>query len=199
MTSPHPVFLVHGIWDTGLSMSQVKKTLLRSGWDRVHAIDFQPNDGGAPLKELAEQLDAFVSAHAPEGHFDVVGFSMGGLVTRVWLSLIASHQRCHTFISISAPHHGTLWGRFARRKAGVRDMHPRSPLMIELRQSTPKASNIYSYRTPFDLLIVPSTSSVLPNAIDRVFRVPIHRQMIRHSLVLNSIVDDLRAGSDIAF
>ena len=71
--------------------------------------------------------------------------------------------------------------------------------MIELEQSTPKASNIYSYRTPFDLLIVPSTSSVLPDAIDRVFRVPIHRQMIRNSLVLNSIVDDLRAGSDIAF
>lgn len=174
-------------------MRRIEETLVRSGWDQVYAIDFQPNDGKAPLKELARQLDAFVTQHAPEGLFDVVGFSMGGLVTRVWLSLISTHDRCQRFISISAPHRGTLWGRLARRKPGVRDMHPKSPLMLELKQSAPRASSLYSYRTPFDLLIVPSTSSVLENATERVFRVPIHRQMIRDSRVLNSIVEDLRA------
>jgi pimeloyl-ACP methyl ester carboxylesterase len=50
---------------------------------RVLAVDLKPSNGSVGLDKLAEQLREFVECElTPAGPFDLVGFSMGGLVSR---------------------------------------------------------------------------------------------------------------------
>jgi triacylglycerol lipase len=116
---------------------------------------------------------------------------MGGLVSRTWLTLLCPPGRCRRFIAISAPHRGTLWARFSLRKQGVKDMRPQSRLIRNLTEGKIQADQVYCYRTPYDLMIMPSRPSGIPGAIERSFFAPSHRRMISQTSVLRSLIEDL--------
>ncbi len=94
MSKP-PVLLVHGIWDSAARIDCLRAGLAARGVDRARAFDLVPNDGRASIERLAAQLDAAVEstlAGAPGGAVDVVGFSMGALVSRFTSSAAAAER-----------------------------------------------------------------------------------------------------------
>lgn len=187
-----PVVVVHGIWDDARSIGPLVRGLARHGVQNVSAIELDPPWGTADLETLAEQLGGFVERarrlHAAPA-VDLVGFSMGALVTRVYLQLFGGHAHARSFVSISGPHRGTLTA-YALPLSGVRQMRPGSALLRALGDDVSHLSAlaVHCVVTPFDAMIVPSDSGVLRGARS-VHRLPVllHRLMVHdprvHALV----------------
>lgn len=178
-----PVLVVHGIWDDARSIAPLARGLSAQGVRSVHAIELVPPWGNASIESLAEQLASYVErTRAEHGaqSVDIVGFSMGALVTRAYLQLLGGHRHVRTFVSISGPHRGTL-AAYALPLLGVRQMRPGSALLRALGDDVSHLREVavHCLYTPFDSMILPSLSSVL-NGARSVHRLPIllHRLMV---------------------
>jgi triacylglycerol lipase len=185
-----PVILVHGIWDTAERIEPLRSGLVLRGIQQVVAIDLQPNNGRAPIPNLAEQVREAVNQLGPsDAQVDLVGFSMGALVSRYYLQRLGGTRRVRRFVSISGPHAGTLTA-YGMPFEGVRQMRPASPLLADLAADTHPwgPTEVHTVRTPYDLMIVPSSSSELPGSTSQAqFPVKMHRFMIRDARVLDHV------------
>ena len=187
-----PVLLVHGIFDTGDSLGPMRAALLGAGVRRVATVDLEPNDGSAKVAELGRQVELGAQALLKEAgatRLDVVGFSMGALVTRFWMQRLGGKGQVRRFVSISGPHRGTVSAWFVPR-AGVRDMRPNSALLQDL-ASDPDPwgdAEVHCFWTPYDLMILPAKSSVVPHAHGvHKFFVALHRWMVTDARVLDAV------------
>jgi triacylglycerol esterase/lipase EstA (alpha/beta hydrolase family) len=192
-----PVLLVHGIDDDATAFDAMKARLEREGWPHVHALSLVPNDGTEPLPSLARQVARAAQAlreRTGAERVDVVGFSMGALVTRYWVQQLDGRRGVRRFISISGPHEGTLMA-YVRGGKGTLQMRPRSRLLRHL-QANPRPwgeAEVHSFWSPLDLVIVPASSSRLPGARERTFPVLLHPWMVTDGRVLDAVVEVLGA------
>ena len=184
----NPVVLVHGLHDTERVFRRMSAWLRQRGFD-VYAINLSPNNGDAPLEDLAAQLRTFIEsrfgAHQP---LDLVAFSMGGLVARYYLQRLGGIERVTRFIAISSPHRGTRTA-YLRNNPGARQMRPGSAFLADLNRDAEALSRIRvtTIWTPFDLMILPATSSThLPGRSVRV-NVLLHPLMLFDRRVLNLV------------
>ena len=191
-----PVLLVHGIFDTGESLALMRAALLGAGVLRVATVDLEPNDGSAKIAELGRQVELAAEALLKEAgcpRLDVVGFSMGALVTRFWMQRLGGRDHVRRFVSISAPHRGTVSAWLVPR-AGVRDMRPNSVLLRDLeRDPDPWGdAEVHCFWTPYDLMILPAKSSVATRAHGvHKFFVALHRWMVTDARVLDAVARTL--------
>lgn len=159
-----PVVLVHGIYSSSGDMTRLKRHLEREGRP-VFCLDLNPCDGRCGLDELAGQLDAFIREKVPQGRFDLVGFSMGGLISRYYVQRFDRQRRVEHFISLAAPHQGTIMAS-ANGLPGVRQMRRNSDFIRDLERDQDELRRVKftSFYTPLDLMIIPPKSSELPQA-----------------------------------
>ncbi|MGB3298328.1 MAG: triacylglycerol lipase [Phormidesmis sp.] len=194
-----PVVLVHGIWNTAGIFAPLQTYLELAGWT-VYAPSLTPNNGDAPLEALAEQVASFVEdALGSQQPFNLVGFSMGGLISRYYVQRLGGLARVQQFVTVSAPHQGTLLGLFSHRY-GIRQMRPGSLFLSELNGDIHQLKNVqfFSLWTPFDLLILPPWSSDLSDiAIGRSHKLKVssHNRMIFDPLGIEAIAHHLSASS----
>jgi triacylglycerol lipase len=130
---------------------------------RPLAVDLSPSNGAVGLEDLAAQLNTFVERElAPDEPFDLVGFSMGGLVSRYYVQCLGGAERVGRLITISSPHQGTYWAWIASN-AGSRQMRPGSAFLRELNRDITALERVRhaSIWTPLDLMILPAKSSRL--------------------------------------
>ncbi|UJR82551.1 lipase family alpha/beta hydrolase [Sandaracinus amylolyticus] len=193
-----PVLLVHGIWDRAADLAALQRGLERRGIAPVRAMDLVPNDGRAPILVLAEQVASRASELAREHgteRVDVVGFSMGALVTRTYVQRLGGKARVRRFVSISGPHRGTATA-FALPFAGTRDMRPGSAFLAQLESDADPWGDVevHVLYTPLDLMIVPATSSRLRGArSETAMNVALHRWMIEDERAIERVAAILRA------
>lgn len=187
-----PVLLVHGIWDSARRLEPLRQGLARRGLGDLHAMDLRPNTGSAPLERLGAQVHqraTELAQRAPDGRIDLVGFSMGALVSRWWLQRGGGKQMTRAFVSISGPHQGTL-GAWALPLAGARQMRPGSDFLRDLGADPDPWGpvEVHCLYTPFDLMILPPTSSILPGVRSvEAIPVPLHRWMLSDRRVLDAV------------
>ena len=170
------VVLVHGIWDTSRVFRRMTRWLEERGF-RVLAVDLKPSDGAVGLDVLAQQLLEFVERKLEADEtFDLVGFSMGGLVSRYYVQRLGGVERVGRLITISSPHRGTLWA-YTAGNVGSRQMRPGSVFLRELNRDVEILERVQhaSIWTPLDLMILPAWSSRLGEEF-RVM-VPLHAWM----------------------
>lgn len=186
-----PVLLVHGIWNRA-EIFTVLKAYLEANGHTVYTLSMTPNNGDAPLERLADQVAAFADSALPQQRFNLVGFSMGGLVSRYYVQHLGGLSRIEKFVTISTPHLGTLLALGSNR-LGVRQMRPDSDFIKALNQHKDclKAVEFYSFWTPFDLLILPPWSSLIGVGRARQLLVPSHNRMIRDQTGLAAIAHAL--------
>lgn len=185
-----PVLCVHGIDDRGAAWDALRAHLTAAGWRDVEAIDLHPNHGEAPLEELAAQVakaaDA-LRARTGSERIDLVAFSMGTLVSRIYLQRLGGRAHVRKFVSLSGPHHGT-WMAYFRDNAGARQMRPGSELLNELaRTDRWDGVEVFSIWTPLDLMILPADSARLPGATARIYPVAAHPLMLLDGRVLEAV------------
>ncbi len=192
----NPLLLVHGLMDTSHKMRKIASHLRRLGW-QVDDIDLTPNNGDARLEVLAQQVANKIeqislgSSHSAQP-IDLIGFSMGGLVSRYYVQRLGGIERVQRLITIASPHHGTLSAYFSLRPGCVQ-MRPNSDLIVGLGRDVDSLNqlNFTSLWTPFDLMILPATSSQLGIGTEISIPVIAHPLMVFDRRCLDAIVDAL--------
>jgi triacylglycerol lipase len=190
--SGNPVVLVHGLTDTGTKMRYISDRLRAAG-RKTYSIDLQPGTGEAPLELLAKQLEGFINRHLGETTtLDLVGFSMGGLVTRYYMQRLGGIDRVEHYVTLSAPHRGTIAAYFTG-KAGCVQMRPNSKFLRDLQTDVTMLAKVKftSIWTAWDGIILPAHSSCLPVGKDVQIPVLAHPLMVVDYRSLDAIVKGL--------
>jgi triacylglycerol lipase len=188
----NPVLLIHGIDDTIALFKPMAAYLQQLSWS-VYSLDLIPNNGNAGLDILAQQVAEFVErTFEPDQPIDLVGFSMGGLVSRYYVQRLSGIQRVQRFITISSPHNGT-WTGYLRFNPGCKQMCRNSLFVQDLNRDVAMLEqiNFTSMWTPMDLMIVPASSSRLPVGREIVLPVPGHAWMVTDPRALREVANAL--------
>ena len=185
------VVLVPGFFDRARKMAPMARFLSRRGFE-AHAVAPQPSSGRIGLEAQARQLAAFADGPLAGRPFDLVGFSMGGLVARVYVQRLGGAARVGRLVTLSSPHRGTVTARAWPGPAAC-EMEPGSALLRELNADAQmlERHGFTSLWTPFDLMIVPAPSSRL--GVGREVRLPVlaHPLMVTDRRALAAVAEAL--------
>lgn len=186
------VVLVHGFLETGTSFNPLKKRLEKRGFACI-VPKLRPSDGRGGLENIAQGLKRDIEAACgPDEEIDIVGFSMGGLVSRYYLQELGGAKRCRNLITIASPHHGTQTAWLYPSKGAIQ-MRPGSEFLSSLKASEPELGKIpvVSYRTRLDLVILPSTNSIWERADNVEHPSLLHPFLLTNPVVMRDIEDRL--------
>ncbi|MEB3339313.1 alpha/beta fold hydrolase [Okeania sp.] len=193
LNKPNRVLLIHGIFDTTKIFNKMSKYLKKLGWE-VYSFNLVPNYGILGLDKLAEQVADYVDQIFPTNQpFDLIGFSMGGIVSRYYVQRLGGIEKVQRFITISAPHNGTLTGYFLNLAAS-KQMRLKSSFLENLNQDIDVLNriNFTSIWTPYDAMIVPAKSSQVPVGRDIKINVLFHAWMVSDEKVFKVIFEELK-------
>jgi triacylglycerol lipase len=182
------VVLVHGIFEQGRNLITLKKRLEKRGFE-CYVPKMNPRDGRGGLDKLAIRLKQDIdNKFGPDAPISVVGFSMGGIVSREYLQHLGGAKRCETLITVSSPHHGTQLA-WLYPTLGAEQMRPGSEFLSNLAKSEPTLDGIkiVSYRSPLDLVIVPPRSSVWDRAENIEYPAVLHPLMLQSYWVVQDV------------
>lgn len=186
------VVLVHGLWNTADIFRQLHLYLERQGWN-VHAVSLIPNNGDIGIEQQAEQLDQFVELSLGSLQpFYLVGFSMGGLVSRYYLQRLGGRRRVRRFVGVAVPHYGSALAWF-RWNIGGMQMRPGSSFLADLNRDMEQLLTCrpLSLWTPYDLLVLPAHHCCLPIGENQRLSVASHNGMLRDERSLRAIATAL--------
>jgi triacylglycerol lipase len=185
---PNPIVLAHGMWDTAAVFEKLKPFLEARG-HKVYSFDMVPSNGEAPLEVLAEQLANFIDRTLePTQRLDLLGFSMGGIVSRYYLQRLGGLDRTDRFVTVSSPHNGTTVAELGFLP-GAKQMRVGSPFLQDLNRDVDRLGTLQftSIWTPFDAIIVPAASSRVTVAQNQTVLVPCHKWMVYDRRSLRAI------------
>ncbi len=194
LNKANPVLLIHGIFDTIRIFDKMSQYLKKLGWE-VYYLNLVPNYGILGLDKLAEQVADYINKTFPPNQpFDLIGFSMGGIVSRYYVQRLGGINQVKRFITISSPHNGTLTA-YASNLAAPKQMRPKSDFLESLNQDIALLDqiNFTSIWTPYDAMIIPARSSQVPVGRDIKIDVLVHAWMASDKKVLQVIVEELKA------
>jgi triacylglycerol esterase/lipase EstA (alpha/beta hydrolase family) len=163
-----PVLLVPG-YGGGTASLQVLAADLR-GRGREVEIVRAPGNGRGDLRGHAMLLAAAAARAIAEGapSVDVVGFSAGGIVARLWAAELDGADQARRVLTLGSPHHGTDLTHGTARPCplGCRQLQADSALLADLNRGdeTPAGPRWVSVWTSDDRTVVPPTSSRLRGA-----------------------------------
>ncbi len=194
--TPRPVnvVLVHGILNTGKIFTPFIQGLEAAGY-RCYAPTLSPKTGLHGIHDLAVKLSAQIDRHfGRDEPVFLIGFSMGGLVTREYVQTLAAPKRVRGVFLISAPNHGTFWACLYPRKDGIGDMALDSPFLKRLNADTAawREIPVSSYWTPYDLMILPARSSVWPVGETMRVSCPLHPRMVKNRVVIADVTAKIK-------
>ena len=164
-----PVLLVPGYGGSAGSLRPLAAALERAGRE-ARIVDVGPGtqDLRSQAEALARAADELVAAGAPS--VDVVGYSAGGVVARVWVE-DGGGDVARRVVTLGSPHHGTdVASLGAALGTGAcppacRDLAEGSELLTGL-PDTPSGPRWTSVWTADDETVTPPDSAVLAGAVD---------------------------------
>jgi len=115
-------------------------------------------------------------------------------VSRYYIQRLGGIHRVGKFVTIGSPHRGT-WTAFLRANPGVCDMRPGSSFLRDLNRDAEMLDRISftSIWTPFDLMIVPASSSRLQVGSSISVRTLAHPLLVRDPQVLRLVLGILES------
>ena len=174
------VILVHGIMDDGRIFETLQRALEAAG-HRVIAPSLHPASGATGLEALAAQVADVIAAVPEPEPIDLVGFSMGALISRYVIAHLDPKRRVRRFFSISGPHGGSLWAHLPLNR-GTRQMRPGSAFLADLDAHRKRLVEmpVYAYWSPMDLTVVPARSAGVDFGENHRIPALLHSGMVRH-------------------
>ncbi|MEM1055003.1 MAG: alpha/beta fold hydrolase [Bacteroidota bacterium] len=190
-----PVLLVPGFLDGPGSFALLARRLEREGFE-THALTLSPRLATCSLHHFARQVDEAAEQFA---EVDVVGFSMGGLVSRLWVQRYGGAAKVNRLITLASPHNGSKVAHLVPQQA-AREMRPGSDLLDDLRQDVEMLEDVRfaSLWTPYDFTVLPGRSGELPVGTSEPMPVAMHRFMLLDKRVAARVVELLREDEPVA-
>lgn len=185
---PGPVLLLPGYGGSTASLERLAATLrARTGRDVrvVSAVGDGTGDLTAQAKTLASTVDTLIRQGAPS--VDVVGYSAGGVVARLWAARFGGATQARRVITLGSPHQGTEVARLASELAPDRcptacqQLAPDSDLLRDLPQGAVPGPAWVSLWTDRDDVVTPASSGRLQGAVDVQLQRVCPDDRVRHS------------------
>jgi pimeloyl-ACP methyl ester carboxylesterase len=206
---PATVLLVPGYGGGTSGMAVLARAVRAEG--RPAVLVRLPANGTGDLRESAQALETAAERALAEGApaVDVVGYSAGGLIARVWLQDVDRRADVRRVITLGSPHRGTDLAALGLAlapescPAGCRQMVPGSELLTELAgDETPDGPEWLSLWTTQDE-VVPPTSSPLDGAVNVPLQDLCPGLRLSHGAlptarVVQSVVVQALAGDELA-
>ena len=192
---PRPIILVHGLWDTPRVFRRLSKKLEQKGFSVF--IPHLPHEYGAiSIRNLAKDLETYIlDKFGSEKLIDLLGFSMGGLISRFWLQKMGGALRTKRFISVGSPHQGTFTAQLipACLFAGIAEMKRGSRFLRELGDDVLLLRNVecISFYSATDLMVFPGRQAVLPLGRNSSIPVLTHKGLIHSQISIELIVKEI--------
>lgn len=172
---PGPVLLVPGYGGSLASLAPLAAAL-RSAGREVSLVDL-PDNATGDLRQQAQVLAARAKAAAagsPARSVDVVGYSAGGVVARLWVKDYGGRDLARRVVTLGSPHHGTDIAGIAADVApsqcptACRQLAPDGTLLRGLNagDETPSGPAFVSIWTTDDQVVTPPDSAALAGAVD---------------------------------
>jgi triacylglycerol esterase/lipase EstA (alpha/beta hydrolase family) len=173
--TPGPVVLVPG-YGGGTDALQVLAATLRAAGRDARVMPL-PGDGRGDLTEQAKALAlevADVRRQTGAASVDVIGYSAGGVVARLWVRDYGGARVARRVVTLGSPHHGTNLAGLAgvllpdACPIACQQLEPDSSLLAGLNagDETPSGPQFVSIWTTTDDVVIPPESAVLAGAVD---------------------------------
>ncbi len=159
------VVLVHGYLLNRGPLAPLAAWLRLAGHD-VISFDYRSSDG---VERNARALGEFLRTRVRGGRIDLVGHSLGGLVSRAYLQLLGGARRVDRCITLGTPHAGTYAAYWLDSRV-ARELRPGSDVLARL-----EASRANAARVEFLSLVAGADTIVIPRvcaAHERVVHLP---------------------------
>lgn len=186
------VVMVHGFLNTGRLLRPLC-TALEARGHQCHAPTLHPRDARLGIPDLSAKLASLIDGmFAPGAPLALVGFSMGALVVRFYLQALGGARTAKAFFSIAGPYRGS-YNAYLYPGLGTRQMRPGSSFLrsLDAGASALDALPVFTYRTPLDLMVTPSTGSRIGRAHDTALWCPLHSLLPRNRELARHIADEL--------
>jgi len=209
---PGPVLLVPGYGGSTASLQRLADRLAGAGRDAT--VVRLPGGGTGDLAQSAAALglaaDAALARTGAQS-VDVIGYSAGGVVARLWAAEEGGDGVARRIITLGSPHHGTTLADFAGDVApaqcplGCQQLATDSPLLTRLNAAdeTPEGPTWVSVWTTRDRTVTPPESARLEGALN----LPVqsvcpdtrvsHGQLPTDPLVQQIILTELARGDPV--
>jgi pimeloyl-ACP methyl ester carboxylesterase len=194
---PHtgpPILLVHGYFCNGGYWWWLRRALRKAGYSQTYLINLEPVFGR--IQDYADQVGERVEEIRRETGADqviLIGHSMGGLVSRAYVSDPASAAKVAQVIALGSPFHGTAHADVSLGE-NARQMKRFNAWLQEMNTAPPPETpfvSIYSYH---DNLVAPQDSSHLNFATNHPLKGIGHLELAYskpvHQLILKALETD---------
>jgi hypothetical protein len=171
-----PVLLVPGYGGTGTSLAPLADALRASGRQAVVVppVGDGTGDLGAEAQHLGEVARG-VLADSGAPSVDVIGYSAGGVVARLWVRDEGGAALARRVLTLGAPQHGTSQAALGAELAGgcptaCEQLVPDSDVLRRLNagDETPDGPAWATVRSTTDRVVTPVDSAVLDGALNVV-------------------------------
>jgi len=190
------IVLIHGIFNTGQVMFWMKRKLEKAGFE-CFSPSLWPFDGRNGIEFASEDLKQKIDKRfGTTEQITLIGFSMGGIVARYYLQKLGGSKRTKKFFCIATPHNGSYWAYFPYPTKGVKQLRPNSEFLNELRKNDYRLKDVklYSYWTPLDTSIIPSSSSHWKAATNKKFFSMLHLTILFNRRMIKEIIQKLNSS-----
>lgn len=194
MSSP-PLVLVHGLLDSPALFAALKREL-GGGRHPLLCPALPLRLGRTPVQEAAALLGGHIEAAFGTGEtIDLLGFSIGGVISRTWIQLLGGYRRTRRFLSVGSPQQGTLtalpWPAWPF--GGIADLKAGSALLERLNGDLDPLRRIecHSFYSVLDLAVLPGWRAVLPVGACTMLPVLTHPQLLRDPAALRPLAREL--------
>ncbi|NJB66923.1 pimeloyl-ACP methyl ester carboxylesterase [Desulfobaculum xiamenense] len=157
--SPHPVFLVHGLYHNPSAWLRVSRVLAREGLSRQYTFGYL--SFGRNFDEVAtrakERFLKMMERH-PGQRAVVVGHSLGGLVLRTFLADEDTARHIAVAVTLGTPHNGSRLASIAPGRL-AKDITPDGAAIRRLNEeSRPADIPCLSLSSPVDNMVLPNAA-----------------------------------------
>ena len=188
------IILIHGLWDNPNVFNNLSRELKKQGF-RVFIPHLPHKLGNVSISILAEMLNDYILKEIGlEKSIDLLGFSMGGLISRFWLKNMGGWKITRRFISVGSPHRGTLTAQFipAWLLVGISEMKKGSTFLKDLNNDLNILEKVecISFYCILDLMVFPGWQAILP--IGKAMRMPVltHKGLINQGSAIKILVNE---------
>jgi triacylglycerol esterase/lipase EstA (alpha/beta hydrolase family) len=193
-----PVVLIHGYGGNRSCLLPLEGVLRTAGFDRVFPFSY-PGDESS-IDDLAGALKAYIgevraACGAENQSLDLVAYSLGGLVARVFLQELGGAAWVDQCLTLGTPHYGTYSSFWAPTPIG-RQMRPDSEFMARLNDPARRAPGVryLSLWAERDLMVLPRENAVYREGDgQRINRVG-HLGILTSPLAFGQVIRRLRSG-----
>jgi pimeloyl-ACP methyl ester carboxylesterase len=191
-----PVLLVHGYGHNSSAWLMLRMALRRAGFTSIHTMNYNPliNDIPRIAEQLSDRVE-MIRGLTGADKVNLVGHSLGGLVSRWYVQEMDGDHKVNTAITLSSPHKGTI-AAFVPPGKTARECRPNSWVIRRLNErALPTNVRWVAFYGDTDALVQPISSGRIDvpalNARNVLIPAMGHMGMLLSGDVVNQVVEEL--------